>query len=73
MAAELRLSRSLYSESALDRSCAAFASLATVTVRRDPDAFCVTISAPHPAYGDRLVDEFANHVLAGTIRERRVS
>lgn len=71
MAERLVFSRSLYSPEAVDESARAFAHLAKLEVKVHDDAVELSMSEPDPELSDVLLDEIANHVLAGTIARGR--
>jgi hypothetical protein len=73
MAERLLFSRSLYSPEAVDESVRAFSHLAKLAVVVHDDAVELTMDEPDPELSDVLLDEIANHVLAGSIARGRKS
>lgn len=71
MAERVLFSRSLYAPEAVEASAQAFAHLAKLQVTIHDDAVELTMSEPDPELADVLLDEIANHVLAGTIARGR--
>jgi hypothetical protein len=66
----LELHRRFYPRRAIAAAAAAFAEVATVRVAQEGDVFRVTV-APKGRGPANLADEFANHVLALVIEDRR--
>lgn len=65
---ELRLSHSLYDPKAVQSAVADFARLASIEVQAGESESLVRMSDLHPHFGERLVDELANHALALSVQ-----
>jgi hypothetical protein len=65
---ELRLSHSLYDPQAVQAAVQDFVRLATVEVQASESESVVRLEDLHPHFGDRLVDELANHALALSVQ-----
>jgi len=63
----LRFSRSLYRQDAIEQAAAAFAACGSFDVRSDGEDIVVEIANLHPKIAEKVVDEFRNHALYGTI------
>ncbi len=71
MSDSLRLHRSLYRGSAIRSSAAAFAHLAQIEVEEGEAEILIRFDAIDPDVAHLLVDAFANHALAATVRAHR--
>jgi hypothetical protein len=67
MAERIAFSRSLYSVEAVEAAVKTFEHLAKLELRIDGDAIALTMTDPDPDVADVLLDELANHALAGTV------
>ena len=65
--AKLYFSSSLYRTEAIERTVAAYSSLAVFEIETQEDGVNVSISQMVPELREQLVDAFCNHVLNETI------
>ena len=68
--AVLRLDAEVYTEAAVERTCRAFAELATIEVRGGKRQWTVRFTEMAPDLAARLPDEFANHALSCLMVDR---
>lgn len=73
MSDPLTLHRSLYRPEAIRASAAAFAGLARVEVVQEEEETRINFHDVDPDVADSLIDAFANHALAETVRLHRAS
>jgi hypothetical protein len=66
----LRLDAGIYPEVALERTRRAFAHLAAIEVRGGGRWWTIRFTSVNPGVGERLADEFANHVLSCAMVDR---
>jgi hypothetical protein len=71
MGDRLSLHRSLYRPDAVRTAASAFAALARIDVIEEEAETAVTFDEVDPDLRDSLVDAFANHALAETVRLHR--
>jgi hypothetical protein len=67
MAERLAFSRTLYSVEAVEAAVKSFEHLAKLTLSVDDESIALTMDEPDPDFADVLLDELANHALAGTV------
>jgi len=67
----LSFDKRLYSKAALAESAQDFSHLAAFHIQEQDDRIEVTLENIDPDVADVLVEEFANHVLYGTIVRRK--
>ena len=65
---ELRLNHSLYHPQAVEQATRDFARLATIEHQATQTESILQLSDLHPHFGERLVDEIANHALALSVQ-----
>jgi hypothetical protein len=70
MSEVVTLSRSLYEPEAVNAAIKAYEQLATFVVEADDDLIRVSISEIDSDVSDIIADEFSNHALFETIKQR---
>lgn len=68
---QLRFHRSLYAPEAVEQAVRAFADLATIEVRTNPEHTLVVIANARPEVAAVLADELANYALVEAIARSR--
>jgi hypothetical protein len=67
MGERIAFSRTLYSVEAVQAAVKSFEHLAKLTLSIDDESIALTMDEPDPDFADILLDELANHALAGTV------
>jgi hypothetical protein len=68
---QVRFHRSLYTPEAVNEAVRAFADLAKLEVRVNPEDVLVVIDHAHPSVSGVIADELANFALSETVAQSR--